>query len=182
LWKNAAEDLRDHRAHIIVTVMSEGLSAVEQSIILTRGIAAVLGACNSALGVYWGNATLIIPRPIFLDFTEKVLPLGPPLDLWVDFRVGRETEKTSAGFTVGLRELGHMELEARDCPEKPGELRDRFQSLARYLLENGAVIRDGDTVGNAANEKIRIVYADSTFGVSGKVMHLRYQKSWWKLW
>lgn len=185
LWKNATEDIRAHEGHIIVTVMAD-LSDIEQAITLTRGTAAVLAACQGAIGVFWTNATLIVPKPLFLEFTEKVLPHGPPLDIWVDFRVGRTTETTSAGFTVGMRALGHMEIEAASSPEKPSELRNRFQALARYLLENGAVVKDGDTFGNSASEKIRIVFGNSTFGNAGKVMCLQYAassgKPWWKLW
>jgi hypothetical protein len=109
------------------------------------------------------------------------------LHIWVDFRVGKDGERTSSGFTAGMAALGLMELETQHCPEPPGELKDRLLGLAGYLLENGPVIRDGDTVGEDANEKIRVVYAPSSFGHEGRVMRLEYekpspQKPWWKLW
>jgi hypothetical protein len=80
-----------------------------------------------------------------------------------------------------------MELEAKQCPEPPRELRERFEALIRYLLENGPVIRDGDTVGEDASERIRVVYATSAFGHKGQVMRLEYEqasraKPWWKPW
>ena len=80
-----------------------------------------------------------------------------------------------------------MELEAQNSPEPPGKLRERFFNTACYLLENGPVIRDGDTVGDSAEDKIKVVYADSAFGNPKKVMRLEYrakavQKPWWKIW
>lgn len=184
LWKSAAEEVKAHRAHIIVTVLSD-LDPVEKSYLLTQCTAAVLAACDAATGVYWGNATLVVPKNIFVEFAEKVLPHGPPLDIWVDFRVGWKTNTTSAGFTQGMEALGHMEMEILESPEKPAQLRQRLQDLASYLLQNGAVIRDGDTVGQDANEKIRAVYSKSTFGSARQVMSLRYESSpkrpWWKL-
>ncbi|WP_129641646.1 DUF4261 domain-containing protein [Peristeroidobacter agariperforans] len=183
LWKDAAEEVRRHESHILVTLMSEQ-NEVEQSVLLTKATAAVLAACD-AMGVYWGNATLVIPKQIFLDFAEQVLPLGPPLDIWVDFRVGWQTKTASGGFTQGMEALGHMELETQESPEKPGDLRDRLQGVARYLLQNGPVIRDGDTVGQDAREKIRVIYSDSAFGNTNRVMRLQYEtqaKPWWKLW
>ena len=137
------------------------------------------------MGVYWGNASLLIPKPIFVEFAEQVLPQGPPLDIWIDFRVGWQAEERSAGFTQGMTALGHMELEAQDWPEKPSDLRERLQGLALYLLNNGRVIKDGDTVGQSASEKIRVVYAGSNVGHKGLVMQLRYESAhrpWWKIW
>jgi hypothetical protein len=184
LWKDAAEEVQRHESHILVTLLSEQ-NEIEQSILLTKTTAAVLAACDAAMGVYWGNATLVIPKQIFLDFAEEVLPLGPPLDIWVDFRVGWQTKTVSGGFTQGMEALGHMEIETQESPEKPGDLRDRLQGVARYLLENGPVIRDGDTIGEDAREKIRVIYSDSAFGNDKRVMRLQYEtqaKPWWKLW
>ena len=57
LWTNAAEEIRAHETHIIVTILSE-LNKVEQAILLTKATAAVLAACDAAVGVYWNNASL----------------------------------------------------------------------------------------------------------------------------
>ena len=185
LWKNAVDEVKTHRAHYIVTIMSE-LNEIERSIRLTQAATAVLAASDEAMGVYWGNATLVVPKPIFVEFAEQILPHGPPLDIWIDFRVGWHADRRSAGFTQGMTALGHMELVAPDSPEKPSDLRERFQGLARYLLDNGPVIKDGDTVGQDANEKIRVVYGPSSFGHEGFVMQLHYEsapaKPWWKVW
>jgi hypothetical protein len=185
LWKDAAEEVRRHETHAIVTLMSDS-NKVEQSILLTKATAAVLAACEAAMGVYWGNATLVIPKQIFLDFAAEVLPHGPPLDIWIDFRVGWQTKTSSGGFTQGMEALGHMDIETQESPEKPSDLRERLQGLARYLLQNGPVIRDGDTIGQDAREKIRVVYSDSAFGSDKRVMRLQYEaaqsRPWWKLW
>jgi hypothetical protein len=49
------------------------------------------------------------------------------------------------------------------------------------------VIRDGDTIGEDADERIRVVYSKSKFGHNDRVMRLDYEKAsrkkpWWKLW
>ena len=72
-----------HQAHVIVTLMSE-LNQVERSILLTKVTTAVLAATDDAIGVYWGNATLVMPKDIFVEFAEQVLPHGPPLDIWIE--------------------------------------------------------------------------------------------------
>ncbi len=186
LWPEATAELKEHQSHFIVTVFGE-LNELELSSLLTRATAAFMAACPSALGVYWANATLIVPKQLFIEFAKQVLPQGAPLDVWVDFRVGRDTEKSSAGFTTGMKALGHMEFEAQESPEPPGELRARFLALARYVVEAGPVISDGDTIGEDADERIRVVYSPSAFDQTGQVMRLVYessspQKPWWKLW
>jgi len=186
LWPKATEELKNHAAHLIVTV-SGNFAPLEMSGLLTQATAAVMETCDDALGVFWCDATIVVPKGIFNKFAVRVLPLGPPLDIWVDYRIAKTAEQRSAGFTKGLAALGHMELEALSSPEPPHELRERFAGLARYLLENGPVIRDGDTIGEDAEERIRVAYADSSFGVEGEVMTLVYEKNsrakpWRKLW
>lgn len=186
LWKDARASLQDHQAHIIVSVLGE-LTAIEQATLLTQVMAAVMSACDSALGVYWGNATLIVPKPIFIDFAVEVLPSAPPLHIWIDFRVGKGENGGSSGFTTGMAGLGHMEIEVLDAPETPGALRERLTALCGYLLENGPVIHDGNTIGADADEKVRVVVTESRFGAQGQVMVLEYErdtpkKPKWKFW
>jgi hypothetical protein len=83
--------------------------------------------------------------------------------------------------------LGHMELETVNATDAPGDLRERLIAIAGYLLENGPVIQDGHTVGEDANERIRVVYSKSAFGQPHRVMRLDYEaaqpkKRWWKPW
>ena len=174
LWRDATAELRQHRSHIIVTVISdaEPVRSAEQ---LTKATAVVLAASELAMGVLWGNAMLIVPKPLFLEMSEHVLPTEAPLAIWVDFRVGRADDQHSSGFTQGLVALGHLELEAERAPEAPAALRERLENLARYLVANGPVIRDGDSVGYDADERIRVVFGGSAFGSKSQVMRLLYE-------
>jgi len=176
LWKDAASVLRGHAGHLIVTVLSQD-GPVEQSRLLTQVCASVLATCEQAPGVFWSNATLLVPSKVFQEFARDILPQGSPLYIWVDFRVGPAAKGKTGGFTTGMVALGHMEFETESSSEPPGELRERFFGLANYVLENGPVIKDGDTIGEDANERIRVVYAKSTFGHGGKVMRLEYSST-----
>jgi hypothetical protein len=186
LWKDAAAVLRSHAKHLILTVSGEE-QALDRIRLLTQVAASVLATCPEAVGVFWTHAAMVIQPPLFREFATTILPGGKPVHIWVDFRVGKGASGKLAGFTTGMEALGHMEFETEDSPEPPGELRERFIGLANYVLENGPVIRDGDTIGEDANERIRVVYADSAFGQKGKVMRLEYsgskrKKPWWRPW
>jgi hypothetical protein len=185
LWKEAAEVLRGHTTHLILTV-SGAEEPLERMRLLTQVTASILATCPEAVGVFWTHAALVIQPPLFREFAVEMSE--QPVYLWVDFRVGKNAAGRSSGFTTGMESLGFMEIETEDSPEPPGELRERFFGLANYLLENGPVIKDGNTIGEDANERIRVVYADSAFGHKGKVMRLEYspakqaKKPWWRPW
>ena len=187
LWKNAAQQVRLHSHHWLITVNGE-LEPLELSTLLTQVTAATLAASKVSIGVYWGNATLVIPRKLFVETARRCIPDGYPTPLWVDFRVHRVSNTLTGAFTAGMSALGHMELEVKASNEPPVELFDRLVSLAEYLINNGPVIKDGDTIGADATEKIRVVYSKSLFGHSDRVMRLVYRdakstlRPWWRFW
>jgi Domain of unknown function (DUF4261) len=111
---------------------------------------------------------------------------GPPIHIWIGLRVGPDEPGRTSGFTTGLAALGHMEFETKNSPTSPSELRELFFTLCGYVIENGPVILDGNTVGGEEDAQIRVVYSDSNFGCKNQVMQLVYEtspkKSKWKFW
>lgn len=184
LWPNAGADLRHHQDHLIVAVRAPG-SPIDQAKFLTQVCAGVIAACQQALGVFWFSAGLLVPAPVFLEFATVVMPEILPLHLWIDVQAGLDAGGKVCGFTRGLAAFGHREIEAVDAQEPWAKLRERLYDLAGYVLENGPIIADGDTVGDHDSERILVVYGTSQLGGPGEVMHLRYQqpgKRKWKLW
>ncbi|MDA8563909.1 DUF4261 domain-containing protein [Mariniblastus sp.] len=173
LWRDAAVAIKGHTRHAVVTVIGAP-NHIARSKLLTKITAAVLVSTESAIGVYWGNATLVIGKDLFVDFASKVLPEELPLHIWIDFRVGSNKDGSSHGFTHGMAELGHMEFETQNANESPKELHDRLISLAGYVLEHGPVLKDGNTVGESATEQIKVSYQASDFGHTEKVISLVY--------
>ncbi len=174
LWKNAAEEIMLHREHLLVVVMGD-VAPVDRAAVLTKVTAGVLLANPAALGVFWAGAALVVPAALFVDFTKELLPLGPPLWIWVDFRAGTNETGATSGFTQGMEALGLMEIETTNASESPGELRERFMALARYLIEHGMVINHGHTVGESSTaERILVEIGPSAFGYANDVMRLNY--------
>lgn len=173
LWPDASSEMREHRVHVIVTVMAD-CEPIERLKILTAATAALAGTCDAAVGVYWCDSKVVMSPKMFRDFAIEMIPDGLPLYVWLDFRIGKGSDGKIVGCTTGMSALGHMELETWDCPEPPGELRERLFGLAYYLLENGPVIEDGNTIGEDENERIKIIYSDSKFGHEAQVMRLEY--------
>ncbi|QDU26989.1 hypothetical protein ETAA8_20730 [Anatilimnocola aggregata] len=175
MWPKAAEELKPCVGHLIATVVTQDPSPVHGATQLTRFCTAILASCAEAPGVMWGSSGHLVPSGVFQDFATSVMSAGPPWYIWADFREGQVAPGKTSGFTRGLTDFGLMELEAENTPEPPGELRERFFGLANYLLENGPVIKDGDTIGEDENERIRVVYSPSAFGNPEQVMKLLYE-------
>jgi hypothetical protein len=174
MWKHPEDVLRNHATHFIVTVKT-GDGPVEQSRFLTEVCASVLASYPEALGVLWINASMLIPRELFLSGSREALPDELPLHLWVNCHVGVNEQGKHCGSTIGLAQLGHMDIEATDSPESLPDLFDQLAGLTQYLLDNGPIIKDGDTMGESALARIRIVYGKSLFDPErGQVMHLEY--------
>src|SRR5207244_7905735 len=87
LWKDAANVLRSHTNHLIVTVIGEG--ALLRTRLLTQVTASILATCPQAVGVYWTDAAMVIQPSLFRKFATKILPDGLPLYIWVNFQVGK---------------------------------------------------------------------------------------------
>lgn len=184
LWPEAEAVLRAHRMHLVV-VFSGELAELERASRLTQVIASVIAACPAASAVFWGDARLVLPAALFRETAVECLPQELPERLWVGIMAGHGEQGRAAGYTRGLDALGLMDIETVSASESPADLYDRLGSIAGYLVEKGLVINDGDTVGDSAEEKIRVVYAPSRFGSSKPVLRLDYdapKKPFWKFW
>lgn len=173
LWPEAADTLRPHAAHVILTVTGSD-DPLARARLLTQVTAALLSTCPAAIGVFWTEAGLVLPPPLFVEDATRILPDKFPVFLWIDFRVGKSAAHAdrTAGFTTGMNRLGHMDIETEDAADSPVQLRGRLADMCQYLLQRGPVIADGHTIGQSAEEKIKVVYSDSLFGQEGRVMRL----------
>jgi hypothetical protein len=171
LWRTAAEDLKPQTAHLVVAVCGHG-EHLDLVRLLTQTTASIFATSPNAIGVSWYDSNMMVSSRVFLKLAGLLPNL--PLHLWINFRVVRNMEGGYAACTTGLAPLGHMEFETLNAPEEPAKIRERLYALAHYVLDHGPVIRDGDTIGETAEERMRIVYSESEFGQPGRVMQLIY--------
>jgi len=94
-WETALEDLKNHKSHLIVTLMNGGQDQVKRFKIFTKVICSLLRTTNS-IGVYEGSQSLLIPKQDYLDISEEMTDDYFPLNLWIYFGY-RKTEKGNSG-------------------------------------------------------------------------------------
>lgn len=161
-WETACQDLQAHPNHFVVAVMGAAGDPLDAALQLTDLVAAVLET-TPALGVYWGSGTLVTQRELFLDLAREAGRETPPIMAWVDIRVFPNDDGTRTVFTTGLDAFGLMEIESEGARGESEEIWAFVQNLASYLLNQGPVINDGDTVGPDAAERIKVRFAASIF-------------------
>jgi hypothetical protein len=156
-WPKAAEALRSHAAHAVVHVATEALDPVGARLLLTRLVAAVVAGGDPA-GVYWTEAMAVHEPSFFLARAAEASRERLPLPLWVGFHPFEDDGATSA-YTLGMRAFHRMELEVEKSRRPASEVLDYLGDIAHYLLTTGAEVRDGDTVGARAEERLRVRHA-----------------------
>jgi hypothetical protein len=166
------ENVKQHRSFLQVTMIGGAEDPVRRRLTLTAVIA-LAAKQSGVMAVYWGDASLVIFPQLFVDMAEEInTSQSPPLCLWVDLRAFRNEDGTTGLFTTGLAALGHMEIEIPRIKMEVGELREWLLEIMCYLLENGPVLMDGQTIGMSAEQQIRIRHCPSIFGHPGRVIRL----------
>ena len=77
---------------------------------------------------------------------------------------GREKLPGVSATTLGLDSLGLPEIKQSPSQENPVALRNRLLNLAAYLIVNGPVFRDGDTIGIDERSQARVRHGHDDSG------------------
>jgi hypothetical protein len=157
----SAMDVKAHQSHVLIRVVGGNSPPIDRHQLLTQ-LAAACAQQPETMAIYWPYATLVHEPKLFVEMAKGSEGVAP-LFLSVDYRVFRNEDGSTGLFTTGLDPLGLMELEIPSIDMKPGELREWAMNISGYMLENGPVLKDGDTVGMSAEQKIRIRHCKSQY-------------------
>lgn len=174
LWPEAKKIVEGHRGHVVITTDSQE-TRLNQIKFLSLATTALLISTPGTLGVFWFGGGLVVSPEMFREFCVQMLPDSLPLYIWIDFHVAKSDHGRSIGYTRGLAQFGLMELETLNAQEEPDVLRERFFGLAVSFIENGLLLKNGDSIDDEAQDKIKVVYSDSSFGNVKRVMRLDYE-------
>jgi len=191
LWPDATPAPAEYAAHTIVTVMRFGDDGQEpnliaQAALLSRVLASAIALSDSIQAVYFGSANHVVLPGLFRELTQATLPEPMPI-AWVAINVGARPDGVMTGHTRGMDMLGLMDIEIAQTRDSAQEVFSRLSGIVDYLIENGMVISDGDTLGATEEERIRVVYGPSALDPERQVMRLQNEpiaaakpgKSWW---
>ena len=168
-WPEAAQMLRDHTNHLIV--VRDDTEPIAARLKLTSIIAA-LCSFPECIGIYWGEGGMVHSPKGFVTQSRLMSRQSLPLTLWIDFRGNRNPDGTATLFTQGLTSFGLMEIEVLNSTTAGSVLLDQAFNIAHYLLDRGSVLKDGDTIGLSAEEKIKVRLQPSMWNPNEQVYQI----------
>jgi hypothetical protein len=178
-WPQAWETLKDHKAHMIVSV--SGADARARATLFGQFVAAAVEAAPSALGVFCASSDALWPAkavPTMVAPRNNVVPLP----LVVSAKLSRDAVKGASqqpgkisGITKGLAAFGLMEIESLGYSGHPQALSGSLLDLASYLIESGSAVKDGDTIGPDEKTKWLVRHESSRLAPGRAVYRLYFQ-------
>ena len=160
-WPESEAVAADHQGHIIVSLLGKSERPLAAARLMTAVIGALLATVPECCGVVWAGR---VARAADLWLTESSRSLAPypdyPFGLWVDILPFRSGAKIGA-ITMGLSAFVGREIEFVTGKLTLPALFDKVAGLSVYLIENGNVVKDGDTIGASESERIAVRYKNS---------------------
>ncbi len=162
LWTEATECMQAHTNHFLVALTGGSMDPIERRLLLTKLVSAVVFE-SDAVGVYWGDGTLVVEPKMFVEMAQTAGPKDLPVPIWVDLRIAENDDDTVRCFTEGMAPLGFLEIEVPSSTLPAGELLEFIGDTACYILNGRIQIPDGDTMGRTADEKYKVTHGQSMF-------------------
>lgn len=157
MWRDAEQIVARHAAHMIVTVLGDG-DMLKRANVFVK-VAASLMNQENAVALY-SEGAVYSPR-MYRDFAgvlkDDRLPDTVPILNLVWFGLYGDGKQAGV-YTYGMRRLGKEEIEIY-VPQNTAnfeEMRGFLVSVAAYVVGEDVVLRDGETIGFSATEKLPI--------------------------
>ncbi|AGZ20615.1 DUF4261 domain-containing protein [Campylobacter coli] len=142
MWKDALEQTQKHKAHLLVSVLSQSESKLDQAKLFTQ----ISSAClqdEHTLGFYTGGVVL---EPKFYIENAKMLKENRlPIYNWIYVSVYPGDNGNNA-YTYGLRNFDKLELEVCDANIEEKELFFTLYDIILHILTYDLILKDNDTL------------------------------------
>jgi len=160
-WVEGSAVFSAHKAHLVVTTLAEP----SDRLLSARSIAAAVGAMIAVVpgcrAVLWANLVAhsaetweAVSRDAFAPYPVF------PYPLWVSLHPFKEGEKIGL-ISFGLMAFVGREIELEPCNMTPAGAMKKAAALAVYLMQNGPVLKDGETFGATPTERILVRHVQS---------------------
>ena len=156
-WPNALNDLARHKAHLMVMcswAKHSRLDAHMRHLILVRELVEQL----PVIGVLWGSS--LVQTDTFKGEFANTLKGGFPFSLWVLIQFSKQPNGNILISTLGMRNFENMEIETESSLPLDRTF-DLVRKFGSYVLTSGAAVKDGDTIGLSAQEKVKVRHTRS---------------------
>ena len=174
-WPEAESMLRNHSAHLFVTLYDESKQAILQATRMTR-LCCSIGATTPAVGIFWGASGGIHEPGAFAQLAGETTTENLPLNLWIDFRVYELDSRPGFGlFTTGLDSLGHREIEVPEFLDDPQKLIAGVYNVTHYLLDKDASLKQDEVIGLPDETEVVVHEERSMIDPEQEVVRLEFK-------
>ena len=154
-WKEAVDVTKQHVAQILLVVLGHDRTAEEAGILFVK-IASSALKCGHALGIYT-SGTVFQPE-MYIRSAEEIKEGGFPLANLIYFGLYYDEGKLN-GYTYGMKNFHKEEMEVLQVDMDIEELLDFLFDIAYYVITSNVVLKDGETIGFSAEQKLPITYS-----------------------
>lgn len=176
MWKDAVEAAKSHKAQLLVAIMGGETDQRKRG----RMFAKVVSSClnqKHAIGVYADGA--VYEKKFYREAAEMAKNNGLPVLNLVWFGIYRD-EKQAGIYTYGLKKFGKDEIEVYVTPENGdfttvdfNGIRAFLFDIAAYVIDSDVVLRDGETIGFTAEQKLPITKSKG-LALDGETLKIVY--------
>lgn len=159
---------QNHQAHLLVAILGKG-SPMRAGELFVKIASTCLKASN-ALGIY--SCGTVWPSEDYIRLAMIMKDGEFPLTNLV-FVGLYQNEKGVSSWTNGLHAFGKEELEVIDSSQSPSEVYELVFNISSYILQQGAVLRDGETLGYSADQKLPIKLSQGVY-VEGQSLKIGF--------
>lgn len=170
-WENGVQESATHTGHIILSIMNAGNDAIAENILFSKLASSALNNSKS-LGIYIGGRTLVLKKDFYQATVEMMSEQDLPLYNWIYFGLRTENGKNSV-YTYGLADFGKKEMEIINSNHSLEELNAMMFNLSHYVLAYNVNLKNGETIGLSAEQKLKIVESDGKF-LEGKTLKIEF--------
>jgi hypothetical protein len=160
-WPEGKATAERHQGHLIVSVLGQSKQQLPTARVITAVIGALVAVTPECRAVVW-RSKVARSAALWQEMSRRSFAPFPdcPFTLWLDVLPFR------SGAVVGAVTMGLSAFAGREIEFETGNLDlptviDKVAGLAAYLLEHGAVVKDGDTFGGDEREHFRVHYETS---------------------
>lgn len=171
LWPEAVSIAQTHRAHLLVAVLPHQKPLTDAGILLVKLCVSALKQPH-ATGI---NTLGTVFAPEFYIDCAKLLNDGnfPIMNLVFFGLYSRDNGKTVSGYTYGMSYFDKDELEVQDSAHTTGEVYEFLTAIAGYVIESDVMLRDGETIGFSAEQKLSITKSAAS-AIDGESLKIGY--------
>ena len=154
MWKDAVDVVSTHKAQLIVCILTKSSDLIAKGKLYVKLASSALKQKNAL--AFYNEGAVYEPR-FYIEAAALMKNETLPILNWVWFGLYGDEEKAGI-YTYGMRRFAKEEMEIYVDRKKAdlNKVREFLVNIVDYILSGDVILRDGETIGFTAEQKIPI--------------------------